>query len=184
MLRRADFMRNLHVCSICTLNTISRISGDFNAKVDREDIFKPTIGNQSLHEISNDNGIRLVNFATSKSLRVKSTTLPHRNIHKYTWTSPDGKTHNQIDHILVDRRKHSNVLDVRSFRAADCDSDHYLVVAKVKERLAVNKQSSQGIHMERFKLKKINKVEGKEKYPVEDSNRFAALEDLDTDVDI
>jgi hypothetical protein len=53
--------------------------------------------------------------------------------------SPDGKTHNQIDHILVDRRRHSIILDVQSFRAADCDSDHYLVVAKVKERLAVNK---------------------------------------------
>jgi hypothetical protein len=65
---------------------------------------------------------------------------PHRNIHKYTWTSPDGKTHTQIDHILVDRRKHSIVLDVQTFRAADCDSDHYLVVAKVRERLAVNDQ--------------------------------------------
>jgi hypothetical protein len=62
---------------------------DFNAKVGKEDIFKPTIGNESLHEISNDNGVRLVNFATSKNLRVKSTTFPHRNIYKYTWTSPD-----------------------------------------------------------------------------------------------
>jgi hypothetical protein len=35
--------------------------GDFSAKVGREDIFKPAIGNESLHEISNDNGVRLVN---------------------------------------------------------------------------------------------------------------------------
>jgi hypothetical protein len=47
--------------------------GDFNAKAGREDIFKLTIGNESLHEISNDNGVRLVNFATSKNLTVKST---------------------------------------------------------------------------------------------------------------
>jgi hypothetical protein len=40
--------------------------GDFNAKVGMEDIFKPTIGNESLHEISNDNGVRVVNFVTSK----------------------------------------------------------------------------------------------------------------------
>jgi methionyl-tRNA synthetase len=39
---------------------------DINDKLDREDILKPTIVNESLHEISNDNGVRLVNFATSK----------------------------------------------------------------------------------------------------------------------
>jgi len=103
--------------------------GDFNAKVGRENIFKLTIGNESLHQDSNDNGVRIVNFATSKNLVVKSTMLPHRNIHKYTWTSPDGKTHNEIDHILIDRRWHSSILDVRSFRGADCDTDHYLVVS-------------------------------------------------------
>jgi exonuclease III len=33
--------------------------GDFNEKVGREDIFKPTIGNESLHETSNDSGVRV-----------------------------------------------------------------------------------------------------------------------------
>jgi hypothetical protein len=58
--------------------------GDFIAKVGREDIFKSTIGNENLHEISNDNGVTLVNCATSKNLRVKSTMFPYHNIHKYT----------------------------------------------------------------------------------------------------
>jgi len=61
----------------------SILLGDFNAKVGRENIFKPTIGNDSLHQDSNDNGVRTANFATSKNLVVKSTIDPHQNIHKY-----------------------------------------------------------------------------------------------------
>jgi hypothetical protein len=53
--------------------------GDFNAKVGREDIFKPTVGNESSHEISNNNGF-IVKIATSKNLGVKSTMFPHRDI--------------------------------------------------------------------------------------------------------
>jgi hypothetical protein len=45
--------------------------GDFNAKVGRENIFKPTNENESLHKNSNDNGVRIVNFATSKNVVVK-----------------------------------------------------------------------------------------------------------------
>jgi hypothetical protein len=58
--------------------------GDFDAKVGRENIFKPTIGKESLHQDSNDNGTRIVNFTTSKNLVVKSTMIPHRNIHNCT----------------------------------------------------------------------------------------------------
>ena len=158
--------------------------GDFNAKVRRGNIFKPTIGNESLHLDSNDNGVRIVNFATSKNLVLKSTMFPHQNIHKYTWTSPDGKTHNQIDHILIDRRWHLSVLDVRSFRIADCDTDHCLVVAKVRERLAVSKQAAQRFDGERFNLRQLNELDVRKQYQIEITNRFAALENLSDDKDI
>jgi hypothetical protein len=88
--------------------------------------------------------------------------FPHRSIHKYTLTSPDGKTHNLIHHILIDRRRHSSILDVRSFRGADCDSDHYLVVAKVRERQAVSKRIVKKMDVERFNLKQLNDQEVKE----------------------
>ena len=85
--------------------------------------------------------------------------FPHRDIHSHSWTSPDGKTHNQIDHILIDRRRQSIILDVRSFRRVDCDTDHYLVVAKVRERLAVSKQAAQKLDGERFNLRKLKDLE-------------------------
>jgi hypothetical protein len=74
--------------------------------VGREDIFKPIIGNESLHKVSNDNGTTVVNSEASKHLIVKSTTFPHRNIHKHTWTSHNCVTQNQIDHVLIDERRH------------------------------------------------------------------------------
>jgi hypothetical protein len=158
--------------------------GDFSAKVSRDDISKPATGNESFHEIGNDNGVRVVNFATSKNLTAKSTMFPHRNIHKFIWTSPDGKTRNKIGHILTDRSRHLSTLDVRSFRGADCDTDPYLVLIKVRERLAVSKQITHSVHMERLNLKKLNEAESKEQYRVEISNRFAALENLEAEVDI
>jgi len=50
---------------------------DFNAKVERKNIFKPTIGNESLHQDSNDNGVRIVNSATSNNLVVNRMKFPH-----------------------------------------------------------------------------------------------------------
>jgi hypothetical protein len=85
--------------------------------------------------------------------------------HFNTWTSPDGKT-------------------IRSFKAADCDTDHYFAVAKVRERLAMSKQTTNIFHMERLNLKTLNKVEGKEQFHIEIRNRLAALENLDAGVNI
>ena len=70
--------------------------GDLNSKVWKENIFKPTIGNESLHQESDDNGVGIVNLATSNNLVLKGTMFPHRDIHKYTWTSADGKIHNLL----------------------------------------------------------------------------------------
>jgi hypothetical protein len=57
-------------------------------------------------------------------------------------------------------------------------------VAKVRERLAVNKERPQRFHMERFNLMKLYEVESTQQYRVEVSNRFTALEDLDAAVEI
>jgi hypothetical protein len=60
---------------------------------------------------------------------------------------------------MIDKRWHSCILDVRASRGADCDTVHYLVVAKVKERLSVRKQAAWNFDVERFNLRKLNELE-------------------------
>ena len=71
------------------------------------------------------------------------------------------------------------MLNVRSFRGADCDTDLYLVVAKVRERLAVSKQATQ-----KFDLRKLNELEVRKQYQIQVTNRFAALENVSESKDI
>jgi endonuclease/exonuclease/phosphatase family metal-dependent hydrolase len=94
-----------------------------NAKIGRDETYIGTVGNR------NDNGQRLIEFAFSKDLVVSSTYFPHKDIHKYTLTSPGEITHNQIDHLLIERRNASSIIDVRTCRGANCGSDHHLVKA-------------------------------------------------------
>jgi len=65
---------------------------DFNTKVGTEHILKPTIRSKSLHEISNDNGVRIENFIRLQVTKsVQSIVFAHRNTPIHTGTS-DGKT--------------------------------------------------------------------------------------------
>jgi hypothetical protein len=80
---------------------------------------------------------------------------------------------------LIDKRRHSNILDVQSFRGSDCDIYHYLIAAKLRERISVSKRARQNSDLEIFDLRKLDDVEVKEMYQVEISIRFSALEKLD-----
>jgi len=110
--------------------------------------------------------------------------FPHRNGHKYTWTSPDGQTHNQTDQTLIEKTWHSSILDVRFFRGGDSDTDHNVVVATFRERLALSKQIARRFDGERFNLRKLNELECMKKYQIKITNRSAALEDFSDSEDI
>jgi hypothetical protein len=67
-------------------------------------------------------------------------------------------------------RWHSYVLDIRSFKGTACDSDHCLIVAKVMDSLALNRQTTQ-FYMEKFNPQKLNKVESKEQFQMKISKK-------------
>lgn len=110
------------------------VGGDFNARVG---------GAHSLHHSSNDNGQRLEDLCGVHDLSIGGTMFAHKDHHKGTWRSPDGKTVTQIDHICVGRKWRSSLLDVRVLRSADIGSDHYLVRAKLRIRLSSARSSRQ-----------------------------------------
>ena len=117
--------------------------GKFNTKIGREGVFNPVIESWSLHETSNENGIREVVFATNNNnnnnMIIKRTHFPHRNVNKETWQSSDGRTNNQTDHILACGRHASGIMGVRNCRGAHCNLDHHLVQIKYRQNIAVQK---------------------------------------------
>jgi hypothetical protein len=89
-----------------------------------------------------------------------------------------------MDHILIDRRWHLSVLDIRSFTEADCDTDHYLVIANVRERLALIRQATHNFDGEIFNLSYLSDLEIRKQYRIDILNKVAALGILSDSEDI
>lgn len=100
---------------------IKIVLGDFNAKEGREEMYQPTIGRESLHDKSNDNGTRLINFCMTNGLTLSSTYFLRKDIYKQTWITPNRVVKNQIDHIMIKNKQKSCIQNVRSYRGADAD---------------------------------------------------------------
>lgn len=90
-------------------------------------------------------------------MKIVSTSFDYKNIHKETWLSPNGKTKNQIDYVLIEMKHLKRVTDVRSYRGADADSDHFLVITKL------NKDKPPRIEQDKKTVKiRFRKIEGRD----------------------
>ncbi|MGI4816809.1 MAG: reverse transcriptase domain-containing protein [Janthinobacterium lividum] len=131
------------------------VLGDLNAQIGCGRVFDGTVGRHSLKAtnktktrrfvkaedcVTTDNGIRFISFAASRNMVISSTFFRRKEIHKATWTAPDGVTMTQIDHIAIDKRHASSILDVRSMRGAEIGSDHFLVKTKFRARISTKNQ--------------------------------------------
>lgn len=112
---------------------IKLLLGDTNAKIGKEKLYRPTIGAHSKHLVTNENGQFLIDFAKEKNMTIVSTYFQRKEIHKGTWRSPDGKTINQIDHVMIEKPEVRCIKNVRSYRGLDADTDHFMVGVKIKQ---------------------------------------------------
>ena len=92
------------------------------------------MGKHGVGDLTN-NGERVINLCEENKLIIAGTIFMHRNIHKLTWTSPDGQTQSQIDHIIINSKWRGSLQDVQVMRNADVESDHNLLVAKMALKL-------------------------------------------------
>jgi len=76
-----------------------------NAKLGKEKAFSQVVDRHTLHNTSNKNGEIVENYAISNDMFLISTNFQQKKIHAGKWTSPDYQTINQIDHVIVSKKK-------------------------------------------------------------------------------
>jgi endonuclease/exonuclease/phosphatase family metal-dependent hydrolase len=151
------------VCDKTPRNDALILLGDFNAKIGKEHSNERVADRHTLHDITSKNGEKLVQLAIAHNLEISSTKFQHRRIHKGTWKVPGKDICNQIDHVLINKRRAAMITDVRTLRGPNCDSDHYLVRTKIRQRIS---KVNEGIYTRsrKWDVTKLQNPEIKNKY--------------------
>ncbi|KAH0817300.1 hypothetical protein GEV33_005491 [Tenebrio molitor] len=159
-------------------NDILMIVGDFNAKIGKEERNEGVAGKETIHDITNNNGAKICDLAAATNTFIVSTQYRHKREHKITWMIPGGTEGNQIDHMLISKKWKRIIQNARTYRGANVDSDHLLVVAKM--RMKVVKQTG-GSRKNRWDVEKLNHTRHNDEYKKEMRKK---LETREEEVDI
>ena len=109
------------------------IIGHWNAKVGSQET--PGVTDKFGLGIQNEAGQRLIEFCQENALVITNTLFQQHKRRLYIWTSPDGQHRNQIDYILCSQRWRSSIQSAKTRLAADCSSDHELLIVKFRLKL-------------------------------------------------
>ena len=152
------------------------VIGDLNAKVGSDNTGREDhMGKHGTGDM-NENGELFADFCGLNGLVIGGTIFPHKEIHKTTWNSPDKRTKNQIDHITINSKWRTSLLDTRVLRGADIGSDHMLVVSRLRLKLRrVVKESAR----RKLDLDKLKDPPVQREFSVRLQNRFEVLAEMD-----
>lgn len=84
---------------------------------------------------------------------------------------------NQIDHIVVSSKQVSAIMDVKTMRGTNCDTDHYLVRSIIRQRLA-NIQKDKGIKRKRWNTENLQNEYGIKEYQESLDTKLSNLDNL------
>lgn len=131
------------------------IMGDFNAQLgSNNEGLENVMGRHGLGSRMTENGELFTEMCSNNNMCIGGTLFPHKRVHKVSWVSPDNRTENQIDHIAISRIWRGSLLDVRNKRGADIGSDHHLIVATIRLKIAAIKKNTV-IQNRRFEVEKL-----------------------------
>ncbi|KAK2726524.1 hypothetical protein QYM36_000826 [Artemia franciscana] len=111
---KEKFYRTLQsVASDIPRHGIACFIDDFNAKIGYNRKYCPQ--SMGFHGLGNrsENDELLIDFTLSNDLVIGGNLFQYLDINKYSWTSPDGITRNQINHYLVSHKWRISLTDVR-----------------------------------------------------------------------
>ena len=128
--------------------------GDLKSKVGADNTGCERIIGKHCPGTVNENGDRFIEFCTLNDLMIGGTVFPHKENHKFTWVSPNREHQNQIDHFAINNKWRSSLQGGRSYRGSDMNSDHFLIIGKVKLKLRSSKRQT-AEKPQRFDVQKL-----------------------------
>jgi hypothetical protein len=168
-------LRN-HTSDNVKRHDVHLVIGDFNARLgkDSHEEAPRVVGPHLLHDVTNNNGERLLSYCLESNLRHAQSRFPHPKSRLWTWTHPAG-SHAQLDHILISSKWTNSLRNCRAYNSVELDSDHRILSATIKVSLRTTK--GKPCNRKKFNWKRLADPQVKQEFQLKLANRFAALQD-------